>query len=127
MKVAISRLLETSKFLNTKAGQELSDFFDYFSPFAEQVIRALQNGITLDDNENGTTKTVSLKHNTEQRIAIDKGKTVVEARIRRVVSSTYLQDSFGWWVNSAGELVVKAGFTGAPTTAVDCILAIYFE
>lgn len=126
MKLGVSRLLETSKLLNTKAGQELSDFFTYFSEFADGVIRALNNNLTLEDNLNGKSITASLKNNTEQVINTD-GKNPVEVRVRRVISATSGVDSFIWYVNNSGQTVVKATFSGSPTAPLDVSLAILFS
>lgn len=124
MKISISRLIETAKFLNTKAGQELSDLILYLADFVEQVLRALNGGLTFD-NWNGKTKRVSLKHDTATVVASD-GKAPVEVRILRIVSTSELVTGWGWWLNNSGQLVVKAKFDSAPTDALDVDIAISY-
>ena len=126
MKLGISRLVETSKLLNTKAGQELADLVNHYTEFADVVIRALNNALTLDDNENGKSLSVKLTSGTAQVINTDN-KTPVEVRVRRVYSSTSGVDSFIWYINNSGQTVVKATFSGSPTEALDCSLAILFS
>lgn len=125
MKLSVSRLVETSKLLNTKAGKDLGELVIYVADLAEDMISALRNGLTLDENENGKSLTVSLTHGTAQVINTDQ-KRPVEVRVRRVFSSTYGFDGLIWYVNDAGQTVVKINFTGAPTTALDVTLAILF-
>lgn len=126
MKLGISRLVETSKLLNTKAGKELSDLITHYTELAEGVIRALNNGLTLEDNMNGKALSVSLKSGVEQVINTD-GKVPAEVRVRRVASSAYGVDSFLWYINNSGFTVVKANFTGSPTESLDVTLAILFS
>ena len=126
MKLGISRLLETSKLLNTKAGQELSDLLTHYQELADGVIRALNNGLSLEDNLNGKSLTVALRHNTATVVNSDK-KVPVEVRVRRVFSSTHGVDSFVWYVNNKGETMVKASFSGSPSDPLDVSLAILFS
>lgn len=120
---SINRLLDTSKMQATKAGQELYDFIDYVSLFSEQVLRALRNQLTFQDNFACKLKTVTLLHNVEQVIDVN-GEKPTGILVTRVVSSSVLLDSFGWYLNDVGQTVVKAGFTGAPTASQQVQLII---
>jgi hypothetical protein len=126
VKLGISRLVETSKLLNTKSGKELSDLITHYTELAEGVIRALNNGLTLEDNMNGKALAVSLKSGVEQVINTD-GKVPAEVRIRRVASSVHGVDSFLWYINNSGFTVIKANFTGSPTDALNVTIAILFS
>jgi len=124
-KITISRLLETSRILTSKAGQELQDFITYVAELAEQTLRNLRNGLTFQDNFSCKVSTVSITHNVAQEINTD-GKTPTGIIPIRVVSATTGLDSFSWYLNAKGKLEVKATFTGAPTNAIDTTLVILF-
>lgn len=126
MRLAIGRLLETSKLINTKAGAELSEFIAYMSDFAEQVIRALANGLTFSENMNAKVVKASLRHNVEQIINTD-GKSPTGILPSRVHSSTTGLDQFSWYFNSSGQVVVKAALVGSPSAATDVSLIILFS
>lgn len=126
MKIGISRLVETSKLLQTKSGQELQDLINHYVELADNVIKALNNRLTLEDNFNGKALTVSLANGTASVINTD-GKVPSEVRVRRVYSSSSGVDSFIWYVNNSGQTVVKANFTGSPTDSLDVDLAIEFS
>jgi hypothetical protein len=110
MKLTITRLLETSKFLATEVGQAIPGFFDYMAEFVEQVTRSLRGGLTFADNFDAEVKTVSLVHDTEQIISATK--TVAGIIPLRVVSKTTSVTAFGWHYNDQNSLVVKASFLG---------------
>ena len=74
MKLFISRIIETSRFLSTEAGQQLTDFINYMSELAEQTIRALRNGLNFSDNF--SCKVVSLEVKTAVNQAIQADKAV---------------------------------------------------
>ncbi len=126
MKLGISRLVETSKLLQTKAGQELQDLIYHYVELADGVIRALNSNLTLEDNFAGKSLTVSLKDGTAAIINTD-GKVPRELRVRRVYSSTSGVDSLIWYVNNSGQTVVNVSFTGSPTGALDVELAVLFS
>lgn len=111
---SLNRLLDTSKMQATKAGQELYDFIDYVSLFSEQVLRALRNQLTFQDNFAAKIKVVTLLHNVEQVIDTN-GDNPTGIFVTRVISTSVGIDSFAWWINGLGQTVVKAGLTGAPT------------
>lgn len=124
MKVTITRLLETSKLLSTKVGQEIPDFLNYMGEFVEQVIRALRNGLSFADNHDCAIKTVGLRHNVAQVIEVPK--TVSGILPTRVVSQTALLRDFGWYYDNQGRLTVKAGFDSDPGSSVDVVLVVLF-
>lgn len=125
-KLSISRLLETSKMLSTKAGQELQEALQYLNDLADQTLRALRQGLTYKDNFKAETVTVTLLHNTEQVINYN-GQQISEVRVQRTISTQYGFDSMLWYRNNANELVVKVGFTGSPTSTVETVLIILYE
>jgi hypothetical protein len=125
-KLSISRLLETSKMLSTKAGQELQEALQYLNDLADQTLRALRQGLTYNDNFKCEIMTATLKHNVEQKINYN-GQQISEVRVQRTISTQYGYDSMLWYRNNSNELIVKVGFTGAPTGTVDTVLIIFYE
>lgn len=126
-KITIARLLETSKLLATEAGQQLSELITYMSDLSEQVLRTLNNNVTIRDNLSAKIATVSLKQNTEQVLNTD-GKYPIWVAPARVVSNTYGVENFHWYINSANDVIVRIAFTGGPpsSTAYDVVLVIFY-
>lgn len=127
-KITISRIFESSKFLTTKAGQELQELIVFLSDFAEQSIRSLRNGLTFADNFDCQIKTVILSHGVAQQISTTK-KPIGMIPIR-VVSKTPTSvaglDGFQWYFNDDGSVSVNAFFTGATIIPLDVTLVILF-
>ncbi len=126
-KLSINALLETSKMLATKAGQELKDLLDYTNSISDNMLRALRQGLTFDDNIKGTSLTASLLHNTPQIINYDRRQNIFAVIPVRTISTETGIDSMLWYMDSSSNLTVKVGFTGAPTTKVDTVLAIFYK
>ena len=51
-KITISRIFEISLISASKAYEEMQPFVDYVNSLADNAIRILRNGITLQDNIN---------------------------------------------------------------------------
>lgn len=122
MKITITRLLETSKYLATEVGQQIPDFFSYMGDLVDNTVRALRNGLTFLDNFDCTVITVAVVHNTPQVVSVPK--TAVGILTLRLVSTSYGIDSFAWYYDERGRLSVKVGITGAPTLSQQVVLAI---
>lgn len=128
-KLDLGRMLEIDQI---KADQPaMQPFLEYMSAFCEQVLRTLRQGITLDDNLNGSSKQVNLFHDTETIVfAIPLPKPVSEVYIRRVVDNIYYQvEAFGWKYDNNGNVVVKVKFAGSPpaNTQIKVVLAFLFS
>lgn len=117
MKITITKLLETSKYLATEAGKQLADMIVQLAEFMDQGVRALRNGLTIRDNFDAQIKSISLKDSTATTIAI--AKTVTGVIVTRTLSTTYSLASFLWYYDSNSRLTVKATFTPTPPDAVD--------
>lgn len=122
----VSRLVEVSKLLTTKSGQELQDFIQYVADLAEQVVRTLRNGVSFGDNMDATFKTVTVTSGTAGIVNTD-GKRPKLVTIAQVMSLTYAVDSFLWYIDATGQVNVKATFTGSPgTTQIQVVLLIVY-
>ena len=122
----VSRLLEVSKILTTKSGQELADFVQYVADLAEQVVRTLRNGVSFADNMDATFKEATLVSG--DATTVNTGtKRPRMVQVAQVMSLTYALDSFLWYIDSKGATQVKATFTGTPgTTRVSVVLLIVY-
>lgn len=109
--------METSKYVATQAGAQLSDMITQLADFMDQGVRSLRNGLTFRDNFDCQIKAVSLKNDTETAIAVSKQVTGII--VTRVLSTTYSLDSFLWFYDSNSKLSLRATFTPVPTDAVD--------
>ena len=123
MRITLTRLLEAAKYAATQVGQEIPDFFDYMSEFVEQVTRSLRNGLSFGDNFNCEVKTITLKHDTPQIVSATK--TVTGIIPIRVVSKDFI-DAFAWYYSEAGELTVRAKFTGPPLGSISVVIVLLF-
>jgi len=127
MKLAIPKLLETSKLLATKSGQELQELVSYVSTTLTQIIQSLRAGLNYRDNFDCLIQTVQLTHNKSQ--VINRGpltKTVTAVVPMQVVSTTTAITSLVWYLDSANALVVIAQFLGAPSSDVSVVLRIEY-
>ena len=122
----VSRLIEVSKILTTKSGQELSDFVQYVADLAEQVVRTLRNGVSFVDNMDASFKDAKLVSGTAA--IINSGtKRPRMIQIAQIMSETYALDSFTWYIDAQGRTQVKATFTGSPaSTQISVVLLIVY-
>ncbi len=61
MKINVSSIFETTQIAKTRAFGEISSFFDYFSVFSSNIIRALNNNIGIKDNMDATYVSYTMK------------------------------------------------------------------
>jgi hypothetical protein len=130
-KITISRIFEISKYLATKAGQELRDPLTYLSEFAEVTLRNLRNGLTFADNLDCEVKRVSVRNDLETIVSTSTSdsKRAVRITVDRAIDGTYyVVNSFGWKYNANGDIVIKATFDGTPAAslAIPLDIVIHF-
>lgn len=125
-KITISRLLDTARALKTDSGKELSDLINYLQNFCEQTLRALRGGLTFQNNFNSDVSRVTLEHNTEQVVNKQNDRALFAVIPLRVISTSIGFDSFIYYEDSSGNLVVKAGFTGSPSDEQACDLLLLY-
>lgn len=119
-KITISRIFELSKYLSTKAGQELKDALAYLSDFAEVSLRNLRNGLTFSDNFDCELKTVAVRSNVETKISLASRKRATAVLVKRVVHDNYyIVDKFGWKFNADGDIVITTVFSGSPAATLE--------
>lgn len=124
-KLSISRLLETSKLLSTEAGQQLREALVYLNDLADQVLRALRQGLTFEDNFKCKIVSVAFQNNQETIVYTDNPNIFGVLPIR-TISTSYGIDSTLWFKNTNNELVVKLGLSGSPTEAVQVQLIVFY-
>jgi hypothetical protein len=125
-KLSIQRLLEVSKLVATDAGQQLQEALTFLNDVSDQVLRALRNGLTFQDNFNCLVTESTLKHDTETQISTS-GKRPSGVIPLRVLSTSSGIDGITWFLNNQGQLTVKIKFTDAPTESRKVQLLILFE
>ena len=124
--IKVSRLIEVGKILTTKAGQDLADFVQYVADLAEQVVRALRNGLTFSDNMDATFKTVSLVSGTTAAVNVGTRRPVGIWPVQ-VVSTAHGWDSFHWYIDGSGQAQVVMTFTSTPgSTPLSVVLLIVY-
>lgn len=111
--IKVSRLVEVAKILTTKSGQELQDFVQYVADLAEQVVRALRNGLSFTDNMDATFKTVSLVSGSTAAVNVGTRRPAGIWPVQ-VVSTQHGWESFHWYIDGAGQAQVLMTFTSTP-------------
>lgn len=110
----------------TDAGQQLQEALTFLNDVSDQVLRALRNGLTFQDNFNCLVTESTLKHDTETQISTS-GKRPSGVIPLRVLSTSSGIDGITWFLNNQGQLIVKIKFTDAPTESRKVQLLILFE
>lgn len=124
-KLAVPALFELSKALATDAGQQLQEALQYLSIVSDQVVRALRQGVSLADNLDCLTSTVTLSHNKAQ-VVNASGRQPVGIIPIRVVSTSVAIPTIQWSLNTANEVSVTATFLMDPGSAQQVVLLILF-
>lgn len=125
-KLSVSRLLESSKLLQTQAGQQLQELITFVNDISDQVIRALRQGLTFQDNMKCLISVVSLKHDTLQGVNYNAANQIFGIIPVRVNSTTTGISGFLWYIDQNNQLQVKAQFIGAPVDPIDVTLTILY-
>jgi hypothetical protein len=125
MKIRIPKVLDVSKFLETKSGQELKDMIIYLGEFTQQAVQALNGKLSFADNFLAEQRTFSVFNGVETIISATN--RVYDIRIRKVSNDIYYSvTSFGWKYATTGELVIKATFLGSPIVPIDIEVLIFY-
>lgn len=116
MKIKLSNILDLSKYLDTKAGQDIKGVLEYLAQLADELITALTSNLSYADNFSCEIKKVDLRHNLKTQISVSKNNSEVkEIRVRRIYDDEYFTvSSFGWTNNIQGGIDVKLLVEGAP-------------
>lgn len=124
--INLSKILDLTRIYTTQAGQELKDFLDYSVQAYDVILRALRQGLNFEDNFYATVQTYSLYHDQDQ-IIFTNGRTPNHILFTRVVDTTILIGSHGWYINDSGETVVHIKYDGGvANTAYDTTLIICY-
>lgn len=124
MKLNITRIFDTAKAFATKSGQELQDFVSYTAEAFTQIIAALRNGLTFEDNINCLVSQPTVMHDVTSVINTN-GKRPQHVILTRC-PTTSICTGFGWQFNDQGQVTVRATFSGSPATPVQLTLVILF-
>lgn len=123
-KLTLSRIFELSKVLTTTSGRELEAAWTYVSELAEQVLRALRNGVTLKDNLDASLLRITVSHGIEA--GFNPRKSPLWVTPGRVISTLYGVDSHRWYVNAAGEWRIVVNFSPVPVDPLEVDLVVFY-
>ncbi len=124
-KLSISRLLEASKLLQTKAGQELQELITFVNDLANQIVLALRQGLTFEDNVKCKVTTVTLTHQIPQVIN-SEGKQISGIIPVRIMSTTEMLIGLNWYIDVSNQLVLTPYFVTATDTPYDVKIIILY-
>ena len=130
MKIKISSVVDLTKYLETKTGQDLKELLEYIAQLADEVITALTSNLSYVDNFSSEVKRCVLRTGERTEISISKPKAEVkEIRVRRIYDDTYfLVEQFGWHYNQEGkvEVMLIIGGGAVVTSEFDVDLLILY-
>ena len=112
-----------------KAGiQGVEDFVSYLADATEQLIQSVKNGLSIEDNINGSVKTLTLKHEVATAVSVPVPKKTVLHMFPTFVSDFNSPiESFSWQYTSDGNLEVMASFRGAPTRGLNVRVVMLYK
>ncbi len=128
-KLSIARLQDITSLVNglTKAGVEGADaFVTFVTDFSDQIISALRNRLTIEENLSSTVKDVTLSEATNQVISFDKKLTPKHVFATKCRPFSTAVTAFNWEMTQSGDLRVRASFLNAPTTLQTVTLVILY-
>lgn len=116
MKIKLSSVLDLSRFLSTKSGQELKDVLEYLSQLSEQVITALTSNLSFPDNFSCEVKQLSIRSGVTTVVKPTRDITVTDVKVRRIYDNNYfIVDSVGWNYDTSGDINFHLAVKDPPT------------
>lgn len=98
MKISISSTFDISTVANTKAYQELQSYFDYSNRFTYETVQALTKKLTLNDNFNYSSYTLSVTHGEPIILKIPTFTHILLNSLVPILSYDIRQNSLSQWV-----------------------------
>lgn len=120
-KITISRIFEVSLIASSKAYEELQTFVEYVNGLADNTIRILRNGVTLNDNINCSIITQQLTPNTPLTFAVNARPVGVI-----VLQSDRPVTSFTWQYGSTATQI-SAEITSTASTAFNVKMCVFYS
>lgn len=125
MKLTNSNTFDFATIANFKSAQEVRPFIEYVNRVFEELIRALGQKLTLQDNFLGEVLTVQLTHNVTTNIAISRSQILGVIPLR-VESVTDTLTSLATAINQNGQLVLTPQFKLASQIRLNVTLFVLF-
>lgn len=120
-KITISRIFEVSLIAASKAYGELQPFIDYVNGLADNTIRILRNGITLNDNINCSIITQKFTPGIALQFAVSAKPVGII-----ILQSDYPVTSLVW--TSATDVTQAIGtITSTATTSFNVKLCVFYS
>lgn len=123
MKLTIPRIFDSGTITKAfkKAGIDGAEgFVSYLADATEELIKSVKSGLSIEDNFNGSVKTLILKHNVATAVGVPQpNKRVVHMFPTYVSAFENPIQTFAWTYDDKGSLRVRATFLGSPTAAID--------
>ena len=107
MKLNAQRLFDYATIAATQAGKEIKGLVDYLNQNIEQLIRAVDGQLTLEENIKGQIINVTLSHGVATTVAVNS-RDVVGLISLQVTSDA--MDSFTWSFDNKDNFVITAYF-----------------
>lgn len=126
MKLSIARLFDVASIAQSKSAQELQPFINHVNTLTDQVVSALANQLTFNDNFRCDELTAELVH--EKTVPVKVKTTSIKGVIsQRVLHATDALRSLAWTTTQAGQLNLTAEFKEATTVARTVSLVVFYN
>lgn len=125
MKLTINSIFDFATLAASKAAQEIKPFIEYVNRTTEEIVRALKNNLTFQDNFLGELKTVELVHGVESKVSIGRS-SILGVLALKVASEDDALESLVTSVNQQSQLLVTPAFKLASSTKIDVTLFILY-
>lgn len=128
MKINISSIFETTQIAKTRAFQEITSFFDYFSIFSSNIIRALNNNIGIRDNLDATIVTYIMKKEIDLEVTMKKEPIAIMIAGYEFQGTTkeYIR-TFRWKFTSDKKVILNVKYDGASTDDVKVSFVVFYS
>lgn len=126
MKISLSKLFDITEIKDSAIIEGVKPLVAFVNQFSDQMIRALRNSLTLQDNIKGVKRRVDFTHAAEQIVEYSGGVPMGIIPLRVIDPEDSLA-SFNWKINSKGELSITPYFRLASSTKIAVDIYIFFE
>lgn len=118
MKPSIPRLFDAARLLATQAGQQMAELIQFCQFAFEQLIRALQNNLSFEDNFRCQVLTLTLRHQVTTKVALNGTATgIIVTRVFPTTKSFEQMSNLPeMHFDSSGSMLLTASFVSADPT-----------
>lgn len=130
MKINVSSIFETTQIAKTRAFNEISSFFDYFSVFSSNIIRALNNNIGVKDNLDAAYVTYELYDDRDLEVTLKKepiGIMLVGYEFSLISDKKKYINGFRWSFTADKKVILNVKYSASSSDSVKVKLIAFYS